>query len=792
MSDERSLPPVLDPDVLELAKRHAARYTPRFRLGEILAHNTSPSIAQHAFAFGDPGTEAGHTLGGVNGDLTVNEDGNGNHAFFLRFELEQSVSNHDQNQTRTYKLQYRRTPDGGSAGAWTDVTASSSHVQVVADSNIADGAATTNRISGGAASIEVFQAGEYDEGNGTLDSITWAAGRSHTELLFSLQVVDADMGAGDVLDFRIVESSGTLLDAYTVADASLTWAAAAGASLVEVIDETEGVAETSAQPRGLSRIRDEAVALLESSSRARVMARVRSEVVGIAEGVARKRAIVRERAEAMWILEAGGSVAGAITAVVPDPLGITEGVARARGLARAVDEVLGISEGTARARTLVRAIAESLGIPETVSRARSLVRSIDETLGLSELVVDVLSGTGGALVRVVDEAVALSESVARSRAIVRIRSDATGLLEGRVSVRSLVRERSELVHVLEVGGSVEGRIVAIMNETQRLLEAALDVVGSAGGALVRVVNELLHILEDEDGLPATALVRWVNEALHINETSLSSLIQGGIVRVVNEAVALSESLLRRRSLVRDRSELIHVVEAGGSVEGRIVAIVYGALGIIETVVDKLTAISGALVRVVNESISVSEVLHRARAMVRVRSEVLAVLETSVSSFVGALVRVVGEVIGLTEGATSSRAMVRVRSSVVAVVESVSRTRSLVRSVIETIGLAESVVRVLAPVLGALVRVVSETVAMGESVSRARTLVRVRTSLLGIVEKVARSRALVRVRNEALSILELAFSTAVFPLSPALRHMFGPDRFRRYFRHDNHDRYHGEG
>ncbi len=223
---------------------------------DIEAHNHDPIVDQGIFAFGDPGTEAGHTLDSNSVDRTVNEDGNGNYAFFLRIELDQTRATADQNLTRTYKLQYAKN-----GGSWTDVTATSSNVRV-AGSTPTDGEATTNRISG---SVATFLAGDYDEGDGTLDAITWTASTvEHTESLWSLEVVDADMAATNTLDFRVLESGGTLLNNDATSDKPrLSWEAAAG-SIEELTAAPDGVA-TASTPRHVNRIRSAAAAGIAST-----------------------------------------------------------------------------------------------------------------------------------------------------------------------------------------------------------------------------------------------------------------------------------------------------------------------------------------------------------------------------------------------------------------------------------------------------------------------------------------------------------------------------------------------
>jgi hypothetical protein len=168
----------------------------------IEAKNYDPLFRQNAFALQN--TNRSFVTG--TGDVNV----------ILRQEVEQYEDRADQNLTATYKLQRQV----GAAGGWVDVTASSTYAKVRDSTYNTDGAAvTTNRITGStptpAASSYTFLNGEYDEGDGTLDSITWTNDVfEHTELVWSLQIIDTDFSAGEYIEFRIVESGGTVLDAY--------------------------------------------------------------------------------------------------------------------------------------------------------------------------------------------------------------------------------------------------------------------------------------------------------------------------------------------------------------------------------------------------------------------------------------------------------------------------------------------------------------------------------------------------------------------------------------------------
>lgn len=217
MNAGRNLPAWWPYPVVEVELSPLARF-----VRSIEAHNHDPIVDQSIFAWGNPGTIAGHTLDSESVDRAPGAEGGGNYTAFLRIILIQTRSTADQNLTRTYKLQYSKN-----SGTWTDVTAASSNVRVVDDTNNADGAnITTQRLSNQA---NTFQAGEYDEGDGVVDAITWASvATRETELLWSLEFVDADLAASDTVDFRVLESGGTLLNNDATSDKPrLTWNAPA-------------------------------------------------------------------------------------------------------------------------------------------------------------------------------------------------------------------------------------------------------------------------------------------------------------------------------------------------------------------------------------------------------------------------------------------------------------------------------------------------------------------------------------------------------------------------------------
>lgn len=181
------------------------------------AHNSDPVVDQLNYRWGNPGTESGHTFSAALNTAETLTGGAGDVLRFLRVELEQSLTNADQNLTQAYQLQ-TRIDTGSGFGSWFNVdNASADWVDVVADANLTDGADTTNRITGSTETFVTNNNGVCDVDD-TATAFTWNPGANnaeHAELLFSLRFNDVVLGDGDIVEFRIVESGGTLIDTYT-------------------------------------------------------------------------------------------------------------------------------------------------------------------------------------------------------------------------------------------------------------------------------------------------------------------------------------------------------------------------------------------------------------------------------------------------------------------------------------------------------------------------------------------------------------------------------------------------
>ncbi len=199
----------------------------------ILAHNSDPEFRQDHYRFGDDdgSTEANYTLIGTEDTILVLvQDGLGNITKILRISVDETLNNADQNQTVTFKWQFR-IDTGGGFGSWGDILTSggSEPVLIVNASSFADDADTTLRNT---ATFSInADAGTTTE-DGTHSSTLWDNQRTN-EYVAAIQFVDANLGGGDALQFRILESDGTVLDVYDVIP-EVTWT---------VPDITESVSE---------------------------------------------------------------------------------------------------------------------------------------------------------------------------------------------------------------------------------------------------------------------------------------------------------------------------------------------------------------------------------------------------------------------------------------------------------------------------------------------------------------------------------------------------------------------
>jgi hypothetical protein len=145
------------------------------------------------------GTESGSTALANQSTSATIDVGSGNQVFGLRVRVQESGGGAG---ASTDDWQLRASINGGTA---FNVTTSSSGVRGFNSTNLTDGGATTNRLTGGSGS---FIAGKVSE-DGLLDDHELTA-NNHTEYLYSLELVAADLATNDSITFSVLYNGSSI------------------------------------------------------------------------------------------------------------------------------------------------------------------------------------------------------------------------------------------------------------------------------------------------------------------------------------------------------------------------------------------------------------------------------------------------------------------------------------------------------------------------------------------------------------------------------------------------------
>ena len=268
--------------------------------------------------------------------------------FRVRFQIQEGAGCAGAN--KVWLLQYRLTPSGGSPGAWTDGSATSSVVRASASPNVADGAATTDQLTGGTGTFQggTSPTGGFDEVNcnaGGASMDIAASGNAEPE--YCVQILSAAVGNADTVELRVTDA-GTAIASYTqppsitvsesttvsspgysagtataiasaastssqvVAAAGSSAPVAAGASLIEAAGSSAGTA--SADAVGFSTIFASGDGLAAGSSTAAATGAATTATVVNSAGVATADAVGTTAAGGI-VREGAGAAAGTSTAI---------------------------------------------------------------------------------------------------------------------------------------------------------------------------------------------------------------------------------------------------------------------------------------------------------------------------------------------------------------------------------------------------------------------------------------------------------------------------------------------
>lgn len=166
------------------------------------------NFVQEVYRFyNDDGSESANTAAAAQDTalgLTLLSSGDGKVA--LRIAIAETAGGTSGNATDDFALQY----DTNASGTWTTITTGTSKVKAFNSSNLTEGGATTQRLTGASGT---FSAGKCSE-DGTVDDLQIAAS-FNSEMLWAIQVDYANVSNADALTFRVL-CNGAVIEAYSV------------------------------------------------------------------------------------------------------------------------------------------------------------------------------------------------------------------------------------------------------------------------------------------------------------------------------------------------------------------------------------------------------------------------------------------------------------------------------------------------------------------------------------------------------------------------------------------------
>lgn len=285
----------------------------------------------------------------------------------------------------------------------------------------------------------------------------------------------------------------------------INYTTASGASLVEVVAETQQSSDAQARALAIARLQAETEQAVSTQARARAVARLRAEQLQEAEAQARARTMAREQADTVQA-SSTQPTARALARIQSATQQISETAAQIRGLAQVVADAVQLAEAAAYARGQVQSVAESAQIPEGSAHARGLA-----VLAAEALQVGSAQATARALARLASEAMQIASAQIRARTMARHRDEAAQVASGQLRARTMARTRDEQETSAEVASFVRGR-VQILSAVVQALEGTI-----ANRALARAAAEAVQSVEAAE--QAIGRVQVASETVNPVESS---------------------------------------------------------------------------------------------------------------------------------------------------------------------------------------------------------------------------------------------------------------------------------
>jgi ribosomal protein L30/L7E len=593
------------------------------------------------------------------------------------------------------------TTDVASGTSWTNLGTGASYntpTTAIETAYNAGGSSTQLTMSGAGSALRGYQVVEIRAGLVQPKGETVGVTEAKSAVPGRVKMVAETLGLSDaisaakgwVLQFgeylNVTESPSRVLNFFV-------------APLVKVRNESVALAEATLRSLGLRRSVNETESVTEASATFRGLVRRVAETVNIADTLTTAKGWVLQVGEYLNVTESLGHIvasgAAGLVRVLNEAIGLSESTNRFLGILRSAAESIAVTEATGTPRGLRRTQGETVGVTESASTTRGILRTISEVLGIADTLstargwvlqvgsyIDIvetrralLTSLTGAIIRAVNETLAIVEGSTSPVQHILILLEDIGLTEAVAKFRGIARVRTETLGLTETRARILGATRAF-SESISILETRVRKLG-----LVRRLTESVAITETPRRI--ATFIRRVAETVGVTEGSRRLV---GLVRRIAESVGLTEATVRvltalGDTLVKIRNEAIALTEAAIQVTG--------------------------FVRQRSENVAITETTSKARGLRRVVAELLGITEST--RRVMSLRRLIGEAIAVTEGRTTHRSLLRLLTETVSVVEVAQRAAKFVRVRAETVNVQETA----RPIRG-LFKIISATIGLAEA------------------------------------------------------------------------------
>jgi len=432
------------------------------------------------------------------------------------------------------------------------------------------------------------------------------------------------------------------------------------------------------------------------------------------------------------------------------------------------NETVNLQEALQRARTSYKHIAETEQTTETIRHRKSFTKIVAETIELAEAVVKNIF-TGAALAYIVNETIQIVHSIQKALKFRKESNETVQITETAPKARNLLQTISETLQFSE-GLQKARRFIQVISDSLQLTESrTYALVAAVIGEIIKVINETIQAIESD--LKSLGFIKSSSETLQIAHSIQKAL---GLTKTSDETVQFSESLQKARGLRNFSNEFVEVTESAQPRRGLIRNIadtiqssetyqkaqrLLHTIGetiqtpesyqmvrnfvhqINETIQIAETAlrgvISGAIIKIVNETLQIAHAIQKAMGFRRVQNETVYIDEPEVafqpSGFQG---------FQIAKGVVWVRGRLQTINETLQISESLSRIRHILQIVAETIQTSEIVLwgrRRL--------QVIAETIQIDEAYHKVRNL------LYHIAESIQIEEFVQRIRGRLFYIAE---------------------------------------